>query len=563
VSKQFMEKSEVFERLVKELDPIERKELLDKLTPDEVIEAEPMLDKELETEIDLEKEYYSLGLFCRFLIFFRVIFRGEDKFQITEEIVLKDIERDIKRTAGNIISYDKGQLLVEFLEEVEKLHDSVMFFSSVLNSVGGQAREEFLNFLGSLQIPIIHHQLIIDTDFVTAEKKTGLSNPNDVRKEVLMNVDTILAKITGELRNTMYMHSKTIFNMGELAAYDFGELENLFEKINGQNEKSVYFGDVRIRLERLAEILSAFRLSPNKQLLEALYLFHNSSLKVKDQEAISDELKKFIDSALEHLKDIRKFNMRIQLPKVMKLITGDIDYKSKPATGGEDWFSLYSRYWNNIAEMKFKLYSADKRKQKIYQDMQMYFKKDKLPVLDYYRYKFRYSCGFLALFLREQFTASMNEVLKKILVDGKFYKKGNKDDFTDSYSALLGLYEKLKNFDDKNSAKGEYGMKIQNARTEAIGESAKEKRVAMVIEAADLEAVDIIRIGTEGLKLMKRVLYGILHGKAGGQYDSLSNLNKLVTIESRDFIIDLNTVYTNIDDADRILGDIITLEEAE
>ena len=57
------------------------------------------------------------------------------------------------------------------------------------------------------------------------------------------------------------------------------------------------------------------------------------------------------------------------------------------------------------------------------------------------------------------------------------------------------------------------------------------------------------------------MLYGILHGKAGGQYDSLSNLNKLITIESRDFIIDLNTVYANIEDASRLLGDIVTLEE--
>lgn len=558
-----MENSEVFERLVKELDPIERKELLEKLTPDKEIEAEPMIRKESEADFDLEKEYYSLGLFQRFVIFLRVMFRGEDKFQITEEWILKNLERDVKKNAGNILSYDKGQLLVGFLEEIENIHGAAMFFSPVLKSAGGQGRDEFLNFLGSLQIPIIHHQLIIDTDFERAEKNTGFSNPADVRKDVLMNVETNLAKITGDLRKSMYMHSKTIYIMEELTKYDFSEIENLFKKNSGDEDKCCYFGDARKRLERLSQILSAFRVSPDKQLLEALYLFHNSSLRVKDSESISEGLSAFIESSSKYLKVIRKFNLKIQLPKVMKLVTGNIDYKSKPVSGGEDWFNLYARYWNNIAEMKFKLYSAEKRKQKIYQDMQMYFKKDEMPVLDYYRQKFRYSCGFLSLFLREQFTASMNVVLKKILVDGKFYKKHNKEDFTDAYSALLGLYEKLKNFDEKNSEKGEYGMKIANAETEAIGESVKEKKIARANEQADLEAIDIIRIGTEGLKIMKNVLYGILHGKAGGQYDSLSNLNKLITIESRDFIIDLNTVYSNIDDAERLLNDIIILEESD
>ena len=57
-----MENSEVFDRLVKELDPIERRDLLKKLEPEKSVIAEPMIDKEMEPEIDLEKEYYSLGI---------------------------------------------------------------------------------------------------------------------------------------------------------------------------------------------------------------------------------------------------------------------------------------------------------------------------------------------------------------------------------------------------------------------------------------------------------------------------------------------------------------------
>ncbi len=556
-----MEGSEVFDKLVRELDPIERKALLDKLTPDEVFESEPLVRKEHEIEIDLEKEYYSLGFLSRIIIFFKVTFGKEDKFQLTEEIVLKRMEREIKKNAGEILSYAKGILKQGLMEEIEKLHESVSFFYEVVNTATGAGRGEFLNFLGSLQIPIIHHQLLLDTDFLRTEKKTGLYNPSDVKKEVMLNVETNLGKITGELRHSMYMQSKTIFIMGEIVKYDFAGLENLFAVQDDNNEKVCYFGDARTRLERLTDLLFSFKISPDKQLMEALFLFHNSSMKASDEEAISGELKAFLSSAGRHMTVLKKFNQKMQLARIMKLVTGNIDYKPTLLSGGEDWFNLYSRYWQNVAESRYRKYSAEKRKNKIYQDMQMYFKKDKLPELEYYNLSYKYSCGFLSLFLREQFTSGMNEVLKKILVDGKFYKKSNKEDFTDSYSKLLGLYEKLKIFDEKNSPKGEYELKKDDIKKEMTSESVREKRIAAIEENMDSEALDIIRTGLEGLLLLKNVLYGILHGKAGGQYDSLTNLNKLITIESRDFIIDLNTVYSNIDDAYRLLGDILSLEE--
>ena len=555
-----MGESKVFDRLVKELDPIERKELLEKLEPKEVFVVEPMIKHVEEEDIDLEKEYYSLGFIERIIIFFRVTFKGEDKFQITEDIILKRIDRELRRASGEILSYKDGQLREGFLDEMKDLKESIAFFRPEIQSASGEKRDEFLNFLGSLQIPEIHHQLLIDTDYKKTEEKTGLANPSDVRKEVMMNVERNLSQVTGELRKSMYLNSKTIFILGEIVQFDFLGFEKLFAD-NDSKERVCYFGDARTRLERLTELLASFRVSPDKPLLEALFLFHNSSIKVQDETELQTGLREYMEAAGKHLKLVKRFNSRINLNNVMKLIAGNIEYKPRNISGGEDWFNVYKNHWENIAELNYRKYKAEKRKQKIYQDMQMYFNKDKLPELEFYRFQYKYSCGFLSLFLREQFTTSMNEVLKRILVDGRFYKKRNKEEFTDSYSALLGMYEKLKNFDDKNSAKGEYGLKLDAVIHEAASEMSREKKKASIVEAADFEAYEIVKKGIHSLLIMKNVLYGILHGKAGGQYDSLSNLNKMITVESRDFIIDLNTVYTKIDDAYRILGDILSLEE--
>ena len=185
-----------------------------------------------------------------------------------------------------------------------------------------------------MQIPVIHHQLILDTDYERVEKNTGFSNPNDVRKDVMMSIESNLAKITGDLRNSMYVHSKTIFIIGELVKFDFSGFMELFSGTAENEAKSCYFGDARNRLEHLTEILSAFRVSPDKQLLEAIYLFHNNSLKVNDEQAISEELKAFLEASSGNLKVIRKFNLKTRLPRMMKLVTGNIDYKPKPISGG-------------------------------------------------------------------------------------------------------------------------------------------------------------------------------------------------------------------------------------
>ena len=553
----------MFEGLVRELTPIERKELLEKIEPAVEVNAEPLISGKPDEEIDLEKEYYSLSLFERIIIFFKVAFSGENKFQLTEEIIIKSLDRDLRKKHDSVISLKKGRLLSGFYEELEKLHTAVKFFAGPVNSATRHNREEFLNFLGSLQIPIIHHQLILDSDFKKTEEKTGLKDPADVRKQVSINLEMNLQKITGELRKAMYQQSKVIHIMGELVSFDFFSLEGLFSKKNDDGELSCYFGEAREPLEKLANIISSFRISPDKLLLEALYLFSNENLDAKDEEKIQTELKGFISEAVKQLNIVRDFNTKIEINTIMKLITGNIYHRSKLLSGGEDWFNLYSKYWESVVDMKFKKYSAEKKKQKIYQDMQMYFKKDELPVLENYNFTYKYSCGFLSSFIREEFAgSSMNSLLKTILVDGRFYKKHNKEDFTAAYSSLLGLYEKIKSFDFKNTNKGEYGSKIDAISRELVSESERARRESTIIEQADLEAYQLVKTGLEALLNMRNVLYGILHGKAGGQYDSLANLNKLISSESKDFIIELNTVYTSIDDAYRILGEILSLEEA-
>ncbi len=555
-----MKDKDVFNRLVLELTPVERKELLSKIGPVEVFQ-EPMIDFSRGEEVDLEKEFYSMGFLERIIIFFRSIISGEDKLQLTEEIILKKIEREIKSECGGIISYKNGQLLPPFREELLKLAESVRYFDSWLKNSYFTNREDFIIFLGSLQMPEIHQQLSVAVSFEEAEKRTGLSNLSDIKREVSISLESTLDLVSGDLRKTMYLHAQTLHLLGELVLYDFESLIGQFRERSKNGETNCFFGAARNLLEKLTNILTSFRMSPDAIVLEAIFLFANQNLRATDEETFQNDLKKFLNNSKRNLEAVKKFNKRTMPVKLMKLITENIGYQPVKVSGGEDWYNIYTRYWNNLADIAFRKYSAEKRKLRIYEELRRFNKSDKLPELDNYKYTYQYSTGFLNEFIREQFSSIMNEILKKILVDGRFYKKQNKDDFTDSYSRLLGLYEKLNKFDQKMSPQGEIGSQLAAIEQEMAGTSVRRKKEASFIEAADMEAREIIRTGIEAMAMLKLILYGILHGRAGGQYDSLSNINRLVTVESRDFIIDLNNVYTKLEDSCRILGDIMDLEE--
>ena len=549
-----MEESDVFVKLVRELDPVERKELLGKLTTSETVKVEVLIEPEADPVWNPDTEYQSLNLLSRLIITLKSVFTSDDKYHLIEDLIFKKIEKDVRQTGGDLLSFKNGRLLPAFCNELENLHKAATFFAAPIRSCRKSGMDEFLNYLGSFHIPSIHRELELAADFNRTGEIMGSANPSEVRREILMNVETVLAKITGDRRKEMYVQAKTLHVLTEFVNYDFKKMK---DSLSGGTEEDpgCYFGDARPALEALTNILAAFTLSPDQKLMEALFLCSNNDLKVDEHIFLQSELSDFIREAKKHIKGIKNFNRNVQPLKLMKLVTGNVGYKPKPAAGGEDWFNIYSTYWYGIVERRYRKYSTEKRKEKLHADIKKHFGKNEMPSMKNYRGRFKNSCGFALEFIRDELAAGLNEVLKKILVDGKFYKKQNRTDFTESYSGLLSLHKKIIILDNKCVPDGDYS-----------GDSSESPDLdgqTIDYELADFDAKQIMKKALDSIFLLKNVIYGILHGKAGGQFDSLSNLNKMVTVESRDFIIDLNEALFKVENAFNILGDLVALEESD
>ncbi|MDP3176349.1 MAG: DUF5312 family protein, partial [Spirochaetaceae bacterium] len=167
---------------------------------------------------------------------------------------------------------------------------------------------------------------------------------------------------------------------------------------------------------------------------------------------------------------------------------------------------------------------------------------------------------FLDSFYKGPFVREMNRTLKILLVEGEFYRKDNRIEFTDAYDALLRLPEKLSAFDSRLAPDGDLGKAWFMARNE-IGPSPLRKRKAQAIaRSAEEEAEEIVRRAADSFISLARIVRGILKGEAGGRYDSLSNLYYIDGRANKDFLRALEKARDRCERAHALLTELSGLD---
>ncbi len=122
-----------------------------------------------------------------------------------------------------------------------------------------------------------------------------------------------------------------------------------------------------------------------------------------------------------------------------------------------------------------------------------------------------------------------------VLVDGEFYRKDNRIEFTDAYDALLRLPDLLAALDAKMGPEGEIGSAWLAASREIGSSSAKRRKSRSLIRVAEEEAERLIEREGAALKTLVHIIRGFLKGEAGGRYDSLANLSYIDGKANKDF----------------------------
>jgi hypothetical protein len=135
--------------------------------------------------------------------------------------------------------------------------------------------------------------------------------------------------------------------------------------------------------------------------------------------------------------------------------------------------------------------------------------------------------SFLMTFYSEVFMSDINKTLRPILIDGEFFKRENRTEFTESYNDLIKMEDDIKHFEMHISPKGDLGKRYALAKQDISSLAIRRRKVQLALEDSSREASEIVDCSRNAMKTMIDVLNGILLKDPGGKYDSLSNLAQL------------------------------------
>jgi hypothetical protein len=271
-------------------------------------------------------------------------------------------------------------------------------------------------------------------------------------------------------------------------------------------------------------------------LLESLFIFLLQEQAGEPGFDINKEIRVLLAKADEALSVIRDFNKQVPLTAILRCATRNMGLAPKEISGGEDWFMVYREYWKRRIETLFADYIGERRRQELLNSFRYFLKGTNLKILgntfsdanpEGLSIKGVFSLSFLLTFYSVVFMADINKILRPILIDGDFYKKENRTEFTESYNDLIKLEDDIKKFEHSISRSGDFGKRYAQARQDMSSLPVKRRKIQLVIEEASDEVQKILERARTASRSMINILSGILEKDTRGKYDTLANLSKL------------------------------------
>jgi hypothetical protein len=174
--------------------------------------------------------------------------------------------------------------------------------------------------------------------------------------------------------------------------------------------------------------------------------------------------------------------------------------------------------------------------------------------------RYELALSFLLGFARGPLVKDINRPLKILLVDGEFYRKDNRIEFTDAYNCFLHLEENVLALDARAGPEGEVGLAWAKVSGEMTSLPIKRRKLDGIRRGFEEEAETLIRSAGTAFVGMSRILQGVLKGEAGGRYDSVQNLSFLDGRSNRDYLRSLDTARGRCEKALLILGEVSGLD---
>jgi hypothetical protein len=523
-------------RLAAELTLEERRNLLEKLKAQSNLSGDLLYEEKEEGPLlKIEEQYVKLPWYYRLIYFILSVFNSRSPLKVFEDHQAGKLGREIEARSPGLYDYQRSYLLSEFLTRIMDLKEAARFFFNALDHSINRDKGGFYAFLGSLEMEEVHRRLQAETDPAVIAEKFPDASEAELRQTAFRVMEDAFAGITEEQRSTMYYNARSLFCLKELSSFLFDRVIMAFGFEPAASAQVCSVNVVREMLISLNNILFSLRSPPPLVLLESLFVFLLQEKAGEPGFDINREMRNLLTKAENSLVTIRTFNAQVPLTLLLRCASRDISLKPQSVSGGEDWFLVYREYWKRHIEGMFADYMRFRRHRDLLNSFRYFLKGANLKILDNVVSDANpeglpipeaFSLSFLLTFYSAVFMGDINKILRPVLIDGEFYKRENRAEFTEAYNELIKLEDDIKKFEMNISPSGDYGKRYMQAKQDMSSLPLKRRKIQMVLEEASGEAQKIIDHVRGAIQTMIKILNGILGKDSGGKYDTLGNLSR-------------------------------------
>jgi hypothetical protein len=574
-----MKETGTFSYLVSEMTLEERNNLREKILAQSNISKDPLYeDDERIPPGDSEDQFPGLPWYWHLWFFILSLFKTISPAQIYVERKVAKLGKKIQSLFPDVFDYKNNILLPLFYQALVDMRDGARFFYTALDASVNRDKGAFYAFLGSLEMGEIHDHLKIQTDPNNILNKHPNIKESEIRKIAFHEMNEALGTITEEQRNIMYQHARSLDCLRELASFRYERLLLTFT-LNARLQGYVSPAQaMKEPLNALNNILHSFKEPPSMAMLESLFVFIFQEREDKLSN-IDMEMRELLVKAENALVAIRTFNKEIPLTLILRCISRNVSLNPQPITGGEDWFLIYHDYWKNHIEEKLTEYRMLRRQQELFESFRFFLKDKNLKPLEHAAsesnpdglpIKGTFSLSFLLTFYSVVFISDINNELRNILIDGRFFQRENRTNFTENYNNLIKLESDIKRLDSQLGFAGDYGKRYTLA-TEEASLQVRRRKTQIVLEDASNDAQGIIDQTRTSIGNMITILKAIMATDGDGNYTVLVNMAHFLgkdetadlsvpTAKSTAFINNMHEVIQKLQIVLKILEDIAVLE---
>ncbi|MBN1242527.1 MAG: hypothetical protein JXA15_07470 [Spirochaetales bacterium] len=563
-----MPEPSAFDDLVRELSHDERRDLLHRIRGAAKVSEEVLFrDEEAgQPAIDYAARYRELGLIGRILVALRSFFSGLPRDEVLKARILEDVARRVELRSPGLADARRGVLLERFAVELASLRDGSRWFVDYLDRALEKDKGSFYAFVGSVLLEGVHRKLWDEADpFAIANRDSSLDEAA-VKATVWSIYEDAVASIGESDRRQVYADLRSLLFLRRLATFLFDRALAAFET-DAAGRRSAVFPVLKDQLAELASILASMAQPPSLKLMESLLVFATREGLSRGDFDVEGEVAGLLEKADMALSRVRAFNQRVPLVLLVQLASEDPNWRPREAPGAEDWFALYRQFWRERLERRMLIFSNRRKAEALFREVEHFA--GQAPAFDHINVKdTEHAPGiriapliaFLAAFYRNVFVPLLNKPLRIVLLDGEFYKKDNRVEYTEAYNVLLRIDEVARTLDRRLSPGGELSESWIQARTDMGHPAVRHRRIQGAAALAAKEAEDFVDSAVSALRSMAEVLRGIMTNEVGGKYDSLANLHYLEGRANKEFLESVEGARSRIERALSILDELSNLE---